>query len=161
MKYFATHILIFGSVIVLFLISSETDTFNNKINKVQDSSLKDEIIKIVDSIDLYINNNDVKHGIACGDKGSWSDFRNENNELLKTESDLLIANGILLTNKHFKLEKVIFAEIVFLNMKDTIYWEDRYFNNKEFYSEIHKGRLEELSEDLSNHIKDYHYRGVD
>ena len=46
-------------------------------------------------------------------------------------------------------------------MKDTIYWEDRYFNNKEFYSEIHKGRLEELSEDLSNHIKDYHYRGVD
>ena len=54
MKYFATHILIFGSVIVLFLISSETDTFNNKINKLQDSSIKDEIIKIVDSIDILI-----------------------------------------------------------------------------------------------------------
>jgi hypothetical protein len=157
MKYLTLKIL----GVLSFLTPLTFFVFNASNFTLQelDSSITKDINRVVDSINLYIDNNNVASGIACGSKGSWSDYRNEKEEVIMTKSNFLIADGVLLTKKYFESEKVILAEMVFINKKwgDTLYWEDRYFSKKGFYSEAHIGSIGKLSLELSNHIKKYHY----
>lgn len=147
----------FIGIITLFIIYTVNSTSSLNNVQMQDKSIIEEISRVADSIDLYIENKKGSYSIACGDRGSWSDYSNENDELLKTESDFMISKGILLSKEYYKSDSIILSEIVFFDRNDTIYWENRYYNDKGFYSEVHVGSIDKLSLELSNHIKKYHY----